>query len=297
MNDRNGFLLVVVLLTGSGCGRGVAPPGATTSTTPRAPSSREYPLKGTVIKVERDAGQVAIRHEAIPDFMPVMTMTFDLKGQDVLQDLQPGDKVEGTLRVREASSELVGLEITEMAQPEPVRIGPKVLQPGQLVPDFAMTSQDGSALRLADLQGKVVALTFIYTRCPLPDICPAMDRRFGELAERLQVNSRWTETVRLLSISFDPEHDTPEVLATHARQRGAKPPLWTFAVATHAELAKVAGPLGLMYGPTQDQIIHNLTTVIITPDGKLARQETGKAWTTTDVFKTIVGLVPARTKP
>ncbi len=126
-----------------------------------------------------------------------------------------------------------------------------MLEPGEPVPDFAMTTQDGKTLRLSDLRGKVVVLTFIYTRCPLPDFCPLMDGKFAELARTVAAVPGRAEQVRLLSVSFDPEHDTPEVLAKHAKLRGAKPPLWTFAVASHEELRKVAAPLGLTYGPRE----------------------------------------------
>ena len=144
------------------------------------------------------------------------------------------------------------------------------LKPGQAVPDFAVTTQEGATLRLSDLRGKVVVLTFIYTSCPLPEFCPKMDAKFADLSRLAGSVASRAEKVRLLSISFDPEHDTPEVLAKHAKLKGAKPPLWRFAVASHAELRKVAEPLGLMYGPRKDEIIHNLSTAIIGPDGKLA---------------------------
>ena len=117
-----------------------------------------------------------------------------------------------------------------------------------------------------------------------------MDRRFSELAESLSKSPSRSEKVRLISLSFDPEHDTPEVLRKHAQIRGATPPLWTFAVASHAELAKIAPPLGLMYGPGKNEIIHNLCTAVIGTDGKLVRLEVGtknNRWTTADMLKTL----------
>jgi protein SCO1/2 len=124
-----------------------------------------------------------------------------------------------------------------------------------------------------------------------------MDRKFAELADKVSAVSGRAEHVRLLSVSFDPEHDTPAVLREHARVQGAKPPLWTFAVASHAELAKVMGPLGLTYGPTEKEIIHNLTTAVIDQEGRLQRLETGatgKTWKPTDLLRTIVELIGSR---
>jgi protein SCO1/2 len=93
-------------------------------------------------------------------------------------------------------------------------------------------------------------------------------------------------------VSFDPEHDTPEVLKAHAGRRGAKPPLWTFAVASHEELSKIAGPLGLTYVPGTREIDHNLRAAVIGPDGRLAVVEVGKDWTSAEVFKSVLGLIP-----
>src|SRR5262249_4052620 len=186
-------------------------------------------------------------------YMPAMTMWFNLQDRDLLADLQPGDEVEGTLRVGEEASELVALTVTRPATgpamtldlsggTAALRPAAKVLEPGQAVPDFAMTTQEGRALRLSELRGFVVVLTFIYTRCPLPEYCPRVDRKFAELADKIRAVPGRADRVRLLSVSFDPEHDSPEVLSRHARAQGAVPPLWTFAVASHAEPPQAPNP-------------------------------------------------------
>src|SRR5262249_51266846 len=144
---------------------------------------------------------------------------------------------------------------------------------------------------LADLRGQVVVLTFIYTRCPLPNFCPMQDQKFARLASLLGATRERAGAVRLLSVSFDPEHDTPEVLAGHARIKGAKPPLWTFAVATHEELRKVAEPLGLTYGPTKDEVIHNLVTAVIDPAGRLVALERGGSWSPQEGFRICARLI------
>jgi protein SCO1/2 len=296
--------LALVVAAGLACARHPAenvPTRAADSAADKAPATKTYPLRGEIISVDRRSGAVSIRHEEIAGFMPAMTMPFSLKGQDILEDLQAGDRVEGKLRIRGDESDLIDLTVTEMATPTfrldtsggsaTLRAARPVLKPGEAVPDFSMTTQDGKTLRLSDLRGDVVALTFIYTRCPVPDFCPLMDQKFATLAQRIAVNPDRERRVRLISVSFDPEHDTPEVLARHARLRGAKPPLWAFAVAGHEELRKVAEPLGLMYGPTPNEIVHSLSTAIIAPDGTLARLDTGNKWTPDDIFKTIVGLL------
>ena len=275
--------------------------------------TKDYALKGEVRKVAREDHSLVIRHEAMPGFMGAMTMPFRIPKEIDLDDFHEGDYVEGTLTVESQGGETSDYKVRDLAvskpalappaplvvdetgKPVPIVAGPKRLQPGEAVPDFTMTGQDGSTFKLSDLRGHDVVLTFIYTRCPLPEFCPAMDRRFADLAQSLSTSPARSEKVRLISLSFDPENDTPEVLRKHAEIRGAKPPLWTFAVASHAELGKVAAPLGLMYGPGKNEIIHNLCTAVIGPDGKLVRLEVGtknNRWTTADILKTLFPASP-----
>ena len=154
-------------------------------------------------------------------------------------------------------------------------------------------------VKLSELRGNVVALTFIYTRCPLPDFCPLMDRKFADLAQKVSTFPARAKQIRLISLSFDPEHDKPDVLHKHAEIRGAVPPLWTYGVASHDELAKIAAPLGLLYEPGTNEIAHNLSTAIIDTQGKLARLEVGtqrNRWETTDLLKTMYALLPTSGK-
>lgn len=304
---------VLGLLVLGGCHRGEEPSGLARPAGPAkkpAIETTDYKLVGVVRGVEPEQGMVRIRHEAIPGFMAAMTMEFTLKNKDELEDVRVGDEVEAMLHVIRKDGEVSDYELMNLVvsrpapaeftlnlsgnQPE-IQATPSVLKPGDPVPDFTMTTQDGKTLRLSDLRGKVVALTFIYTRCPLPDFCPRMDNKFGKLAELIAAVPRRAENVRLLSISFDPENDTPEVLKKHAETRGVHPPLWTFAVASHDELAKVARQLGLFYGPGKNEIIHNLSAAVIDTEGRLVRLETGSAarnWEPADLFRSINASTP-----
>ena len=269
-------------------------------------------LKGEVRKVEKDAREVTLRHEAIPGFMEAMTMPFHVENPATLEDLRPGDQVEGKLRVERKNGEISNYQLLDLTVTKPalaaplvldlsgkspvLRARPKRLEKGDPVPDFTMTGQDGKPFKLSDLRGHVVVLTFIYTRCPLPDFCPLMDRKFADLAQSIAAFPDRARQVRLISVSFDPDHDTPAILREHARIRGAAPPLWTFAVASHEQLARVAGPLGLIYGPGKNEISHNLCTAVIDQEGKLARLEIGtqrNKWTSADLLKTIYSMLPS----
>jgi protein SCO1 len=314
------FIMICVFSAAAGCGADRSGGGAVDLRAPVArrdvkrpavpiPGVTDYVLKGIVKRVEKELEHVTIAHEAIPGFMDAMRMRFAYKDKSVLGTLRPGDQVEGTLRVERSNGvvnnyELLGLAVTTTApagmapdiskKKALLREQPRRLEIGEQVPDFAMTSQDGKVVKLSDLHGNVVALTFIYTRCPLPDFCPLMDKKFSELAQRLGSSPGRASKVRLISLSFDPEHDTPDLLRKHAQVRGATPPLWSYAVASHPELAKIGVPLGLFYQPGDSEIAHNLCTAIIDPSGNLARLDIGterNRWTTADVLKTIYSLL------
>jgi protein SCO1/2 len=310
--------MIAVLAAAAGCGlkrsgdtaAQVAPRSASADR-PAASSDSSitnYTLRGVVEEVEKEREHVTIRHEAIPDFMDAMTMSFALKDSSALETLRPGDHVRGTLRVERSGGvvhdyELLGLTVTMPAPPlaadisknrASVREPKRRLEIGDPVPDFTMTGQDGKQVRLSDLRGNAVVLTFIYTRCPLPDFCPMMDKRFSELAQRIGAFPARAKQIRLISLSFDPEHDTPEVLRKHGQLRGSAPPLWSFAVAAHPELAKIAVPLGMFYQPGTTEIAHNLCTAVIDARGNLARLEIGterNKWEPADLQKTIYALL------
>lgn len=304
--SRPAFALLWSALALSGCG-GPADPPPRAEPAPKAEAgaatTKEYALKGTVRRVDAGAGEVTIAHQAMPGFMDAMTMPFTVADKSALGDVRPGDEVEGRFLVdfdaagKVAASRLADLTVSKPA-PEaavstdtgaPAADG-AVLAVGAEVPDFTVIAEDGTTFALSSLRGNVVVLTFIYTRCPLPEFCPAMDAKFVEMARKLRAVPGRSDRVRLLSVSFDPEHDTPATLAAHARRVGAAPPLWRFAVASHDELRKVAAPLGLSYGPAGREILHNLCTAVIDGDGKLARLDAGsrgRKWTPDDLLGTI----------
>lgn len=308
---RVGLLCVLAMFVA--CGGPQAEPDELVQ--PEAPPEIEvkvYDLTGVVRGVDVEGRELQIHHDEIPDFMKAMTMPFDVADDVDMDDFRVGDELEAKLKVEYEDGLVRDYELVDPVVTKPaldtgpsaildlsgetpvVKTRPDRLQPGDEVPDFALTDQDGQTSNLADLRGKVVVLTFVYTRCPLPDFCPAMDRRFSELSQSLAASASRSEKVRLVSLSFDPENDTPEVLKKHAETRGVKPPLWTYAVASHEELGKIAPAMGLVYGPGKDEIIHNLCTAVIGPDGKLARLEVGTKnndWTTADMLKSIAPLL------
>ena len=197
--------------------------------TVRAP----VPWLSVLITILTTACQLA--EEARRYDMPGMTMPFKVRDEALLEGMAPGDLVSAQLMVGANEAWLATLEKTGTA---PLEGSPAVipaasfltpLQPGDVVSDATLTDQDGQPVSLPPRHSTSV-ITFIYLRCPLPEFCPLMDRRFVELQAAIQSNPRFTGT-RLLSVSFDPDQDTSAALTTHGRKVGADPGIWRFATA------------------------------------------------------------------
>jgi protein SCO1/2 len=254
------------------------------------PRERRFQLEGQVLAIDAARQTLTIKHGDIKGFMQGMTMPFRVKTPALLEGRQPGDLVRATLVVLDNDAYLESVEKTGWAPvPEAgAGAGPAaapavpVLAPGAAVPDQAFTDEAGRRFTLSSLQGRTVALTFIYTSCPYPTFCPLMDRQFKEVQTRVQADAALRGRVRLLSLSFDPDHDTPEVLAAHAKELGADPAVWTFATAPRSEIEAFGAHFGLLISrdPKTPRIItHSLSTAVIDPHGRLTALYRGNEWT------------------
>ena len=256
----------------------------------RAPEQR-YEIKGKVLIVDDRGKTVSLAHEAIPGYMEAMAMPFKLKDERWLNILAPGNRVQATLVVAGERSWLEDLLVTsESADTSTTNAAlstdPK---PGDKVPDFSLVNQDGKRISLGKYKGKALVLTFIYTRCPLPDYCPLMTNQFVEIDKAIKQNPSLYPETHLLSISVDPEFDTPKILRSYAEQytNDSGPNAfkrWEFASGSNDEVKKTANYFGLQYWTEEDQIIHSLRTAIIAPDGKLAKLYTGNEWKPADLL-------------
>jgi protein SCO1/2 len=248
----------------------------------RQPQAREYALRGQIVRIDTTDGVATIRHEDIKGFMPAMTMPFKVKDKGLLRGRAPGDLVTGKLSVTDTDAWLTELTLVGHADLKPTVSEPpgvKVLEPGAPVPDARLIDSRGRPFRIASLQGRVVALTFIYTRCPFPDYCPRMDRQFRTVLGRVRGDARLRDSVRMLSISFDPEYDTAAVLDAHARSAGADGVVWRFASADRPTIDTLLPPFGMTV--TREDpggITHNLRTAIIDRQGRLVTIYDGNEW-------------------
>jgi protein SCO1 len=250
---------------------------------PACSRAREYELQGQVLAVDRVRQEITIKHADIRGFMPGMTMPFKVKDRALLDCCRPGDLVKARLVVENTTGYLAAIERTgQAALPEeavPARV--EVLAPGEAVPDVQLIDETGKARRLSEWRGKVLAVTFTYTRCPLPDFCPRMDRQFKEVQSLVLGDGALRDRVALLSISFDPAFDTPDILQAHARQVGADPRVWHFATGEQKDIDAFASRFGLLVvrePSNPSDITHNLRTAVIESDGRVLTILNGTDW-------------------
>lgn len=246
------------------------------------PNVQRYTLEGQILAVRPERQEVVVRHGDIKDFMPGMTMPFKVKDASLLEGRAVGDLVTATLVVGDAAAYLETLDKTgtaPVAESGPLPTNPEFLSDGEMVPDAPLVDQDGQPRAVWSFHGHRVALTFIYSRCPIPDFCPLMNRNFAAVQKSLAADPALAD-VRLVSVTVDPEFDTPAVLKPFAARAGADPAVWTFLTGPPAEVQTFGTPLGIYAEHNPEMlIVHNLRTAVINPDGRLVKVYTGNEWT------------------
>src|SRR5215203_3128119 len=287
------FLLLSLLLF-SACQK--APTEQTASN--GSGSAKRYNLKGKVVSVDREKKRATIDHEAVEAYMDAMTMDFPIHEDWVWNDLTPGSEIHAELVVDSSAKDPYWLEkISILAAGKPGQPNPPIderfAQIGNEVPDFELTNQDGKRISMNDFRGKALAVTFIYAQCPLPDYCIKMSTNFSDAANRIMAEPDVEDKFRLLSISFDPERDTPEKLRSYGLGylgKGAKPDfsVWQLAVGSDKEVRSIADFFGLRYEVdpnNKTQINHSLRTAVIGPDGKVTKILAGNEWAVNDLLR------------
>lgn len=243
---------------------------------------RKYPLRGQVLAVDPTKQEITVKHEDIAGFMPGMTMPFKARRAEDVASSKPGDLITATLIVAESTGYLDDITKTGEAPVAAPLIAPlRMIEPGATVPDAEFTDQQGRQLRFSSWRGRTTAVTFVYTRCPLPDFCPLMDRHFLAVQRALQQDPALAGRVHLISVSFDPDYDTPEVLRKHASRVGADPRTWSYVTGSRESVDPFAAAFGVSImrddKPLQE-IIHNLRTAVIDPAGRLVTVLNGNDW-------------------
>ena len=256
----------------------------------RAPQAKEYQLHGQVLAVRAARQEIVIRHGDIENFMPGMTMPFRVQDRRLLGAAVPGDIVDATLVVQDGDAWLSRVTPTGKREALPADAVPPhrmepPLEPGAAVPDASFIDQDGQPLQMASLAGRPWALTFVYTRCPLPTFCPTLDRRFQALQRAIAEDTQ-LRGMHLVSVSIDPAFDRPPVLKAHAARLAADPRIWRFVTGETDAVDRFGDRFGLTVVRGQgrpEDFVHSLKTAVIDAGGRVRRIYSGTEWTPADL--------------
>lgn len=255
----------------------------------------EYSVTGMVLTVDQARKTFVVSHQSIPGFMDAMIMPFNVGDPKELAGLVPGTMVEFTLVVGQESSHAADIRIRryESVEQDPLKARrlqllnriagasasspAKSLAIGEAVPDFTLTDQKHRPIALSQFSGKIVAINFIYTSCPLPDFCFRISNNFGVLRKRF--GAHLGRELILLTVTFDPVRDQPEVLARYANRWNADPETWHFLTGAVSEVRRVSSLFGVHVFPDEGLIDHSLRSAIIDRQGKLVANIEGNQFT------------------
>jgi protein SCO1/2 len=259
------------------------------------PADQNYSASGIVLHIDRVRHSLQVSCREIPGYMAAMVMDFPVRKGEELEGLLPGTIIDFTLVVAKDSAyvESVRIHQFQSTDQEPmaarqlsllsslVDSGSSATKPlaiGQSVPDFSLISQKREPIKLSQFSGKVVAITFLYTHCPLPNYCFRLSNNFGIVRKRL--GERLGRDLVLLSITFDPEHDQPEVLAQYARNwKAADVTGWYFLTGQPSEIQKVAQEFGMNFWQDEGLFTHGLHTIILDRKGQMIANLEGNEFT------------------
>ena len=292
MNHRGSIVaLAGLLMLAAGCAR--TNTTASAATEPSATVQR-HPMHGTIVGMSASTGQITVRQEMIPDFMPAMDRAYTLGPGQAAKALQPGDQISAIVLSSSYDDAMHLADIQVAAEPRhPLsesELPPHELLMGETVPDIPMVNQAGHSLDIPQFRGKAVLLTFIDTQCT--EDCPIITGRFQKVDQLLRADTPAYDASHLLSISIDPANDTPPVLRRYGLQyldgNAAGFAHWDFVVLTPANLKKLAKDFGVMYRPSGDgDIVHTMVTVLIAPDGTVRQVWGGDDWNPQSVAQAV----------
>jgi protein SCO1/2 len=257
-----------------------------------------YDTRGVVRGFSPDRSTIEIQHENIPDFMPSMTMPFVTRDPKQIADLRTGDAISFRMAVTKKDfwiENVKKIRREDVNVAEPKRTSPVSadrdarLTEGDKMPPFTLTNQNGERISLDTFHGNSLVLTFVFTRCPVPNFCPRMSNNFGELQETIKSSTGTLANARLLSVTLDPAYDTPKVLSDYAGFHHADSKIWSFATGDEKEIDSLTRAFSVYRQNEGGTISHGLATALINKEGKIDKIWRGNAWTPAEVIREIQG--------
>ena len=255
-----------------------------------------YDTRGVVRGFSPDRSTIEIQHENIPDFMPSMTMPFVTRDPKQIADLRTGDAISFRMAVTKKDfwiENVKKIRREDVNVAEPKRTSPVSadrdarLTEGDKMPPFTLTNQNGERISLDTFHGNSLVLTFVFTRCPVPNFCPRMSNNFEELQEAIKSSTGTLATTRLLSVTLDPAYDTPKVLSDYAGFHHADSKIWSFATGDEKAIDSLTRAFSVYRQNEGGTISHGLATALINKEGKIDKIWRGNAWTPAEIIKEI----------
>jgi len=297
--DRLILTSLGVLIFAVSCGQSSQPGVNKTEGTNNSPATTNqvFEVKGVIKELKPDGKTVQIRHEAITNYMPAMVMPFEAKNPKELIGLKAGDEVK--FRMTVSADDVWIDQIQKLSAGNPNQLPSKAgvfhfsrdlepLQIGDALPEYHFTNELGQAVSTTQFKGEAVGISFIFTRCPLPNFCPKMSSNFQEVQNKLVATSHGPTNWHLLTISFDPEFDTPEILKAYAERFKADPNHWNFLTGDISEISTISDQFGQMFWKDEGALNHNLRTVVLDASGRVQKIFQGNNWTTDEMVAEMV---------
>ncbi|MGH9687102.1 MAG: SCO family protein [Candidatus Acidiferrales bacterium] len=279
------FFATMVLSLAAVAIAGCSKPAAQQSAAAAAKNVKRYHLVGKIMSMDPNQKTLTIDGQDIPGFMAAMIMPYPVLSVSQMNGLEPGDEITADVVVNQddMSAHLENIVVTKKAGGGKPTSEIHIPQPGEQVPDFALVDQNNKRIHLSSYRGDVLLVTFIYTRCPFANYCPLVSHDFAEIYAQTKKDPKLAKSVRLLTVSFDPQHDTPPVLRRYGEAfrdvTGTAPfDRWEFAAAPAKELRQMANFFGLTYSDQNGQIAHSMSTTVIAADGKVYKWYDGNDW-------------------
>lgn len=250
-----------------------------------------HAASGLVLGVDRAQQRVVVSHREVPGRMPAMTMPLRVRSARDLDRLSPGDQIDFTLHLSKRASSIGSIRRRAtlgegLSDGLPLQPPAAMIPLGQSMPDFSLRDQDGEIHNSRDLRGLVVAVNFIYTRCPLPEVCPRLTSHFARLQRRFA-----GKAVRFLTVTMDPQYDTVAVLRDYAKRWRADRSSWWLLTGDKLEVDQVAARFGMLYWPESGQLTHTSVTGVLDRDGRLAARIAGSSYEAGQLGDLIDGLL------
>lgn len=242
----------------------------------RHSAPRTFPVRGVVQQINADGQSAVIQHDAIPNYMDAMTMSFEARDTNVWAGVRAGDEIEFRLLVTEDDSWIDGVKrtgrtmpISRPSAPATTNVANATVESRHPLMDYAFTNQLGQPVTLSSFRGQALAITFFFTRCPIPEYCPRLSQNFEEASAELKAMANAPTNWHLISVTIDPEFDTPAALRIYAKRYRHDPAHWSFLTGPKDKITELARRSGMTMEPDQGLLNHNFRTLIIDPGGKL----------------------------